>query len=87
MTKLEYDNKVTQLKNYAAQLLYVIGTQLEHDSPDDFVDGSKFNNRRLKIVTDSIDNVLGSYDLLQEGLGLQPGGEPRHRKFLEGRCC
>jgi len=86
MTKQEYDSKVAQLKNYAAQLLYVIQSQLENDSPDDFVDGYKFNNRRLKIVTDSIDNVLGSYDLLQEGLGLEPGDEPRHRKFLHGRC-
>lgn len=86
MTKQEYDQDVHQLKRYAAQLLYVIQSQLENDSPDDFVGGSKFNNPRLKIVTDSIDNVLGSYDHLQEALGLEPGDEPRHRKFLQGRC-
>jgi hypothetical protein len=32
-----------------------------------------------------IDDVLGSSDALQEAPGLE-GGEPRHRRFLSGRC-
>jgi hypothetical protein len=36
----------------------------------------------LRPVAAAIDDVLGSFDSLQEALGLPPGGEPRHRRFL-----
>jgi hypothetical protein len=84
MTKQEYDDRVRQLKNAAGTLLGSIESQLEHDSPDDFSGGNPFDNERLRRVAAQIDNVLGSYDALQKGL--DPKIEPRHQRFLHGRC-
>lgn len=84
MTKKDYDSKVAELKKAAGRLLATIESQLEHDSPDDFVDGTSFNNERLRRVTRQIDDVLGWFDALQKGL--DPDIEPRHYKFLHNKC-
>jgi hypothetical protein len=85
MRKLEYDRKVAQLKKHAGRLIGAIESQLENDSPGDFDGGTTFRNHRLETVAKVIDDVLASFDALQKGLGLDPGDEPRHRKFLKGR--
>jgi hypothetical protein len=85
MTKAHYDKKVHQPKLYAHVLVGTIQSRLENDSPDDFVDGTTFHNHRLKDVAKAIDNVLGSFDALQKGLGLNPGHKPRHHRFLHDR--
>ena len=84
MKKDKYDSKVAELKNAAGRLLGAIESNLEHDSPDDFVDESTFSNERLRRVATHIDNVLGWFDNLQKGLN--PDIEPQHDKFLRGKC-
>ena len=86
LTKRQCDDKVSLLKNNAGRLIAAIQDQLENDSPKDFVDGTTHRNPRLETVAHMIDEVLGSFDALQEKLGLERGHESRYRKFLEGRC-
>jgi hypothetical protein len=91
MSQAEFDETVGLLKRYVAQLHYVT----DHQFPDGMIydpafdpsmaSGNVFDNLRMKCIAESIDNILGVFDVLQERLGLPSGHEPRHRRFLSGK--
>jgi hypothetical protein len=93
MTQSEFDAAVGLLKRYVAQLQFVANDQFPDgmscdpgDEPSWMTSGDALDNIRLRIVKDSISNVMGAFDNLQKCLGLPRGHEPLYSRFIAGKC-
>jgi hypothetical protein len=92
MTQAEFDEALREFRNWVGRLMGSVdqafpdGFIFDPDFDEEMKTGRPFFNSRMEVIAKGIDNVLGSYDGLQEKLGLPEGYEPRHRRFLSGKC-
>ncbi|MGP0062597.1 MAG: hypothetical protein ACLQGP_03205 [Isosphaeraceae bacterium] len=92
MTQAEFDETLREFRNWIGRLMGCV----DQAFPDGFIydpevdewmkTGQPFYNPRMEMIAKGIDNVLGSFDGFQEKLGLPKDYEPRHRRFLTGKC-
>ena len=87
--QVEFDRCVKQLRLYVAQLSYVVDDIFPEAyvfDPENFEVTGESMDPPLRNIAQNIDNILGSFDALQEATGIPSGTEPRYRRFLGGEC-
>lgn len=73
------------LKAYAAQLPHLVDVEFPPGEPIPENTQPTSCEYPLKVLAGQIDNILGSFDILQEGLGMKRT-HTRHNYFLTGKC-